>query len=156
MEGTINNRVWDLQLVKCWLCEPYLLFHYYWLGLHNSKIYFLFSMKSWHIYSLLNCSGYLFKRKEKRRNKKIKKFQSTSTCMFNVHSTFICFCTLLLIVGHHWVELEVPLYISFPCCYKLKFESSIIYITTCYFHKSNKLQSYSLILSPSYSRTSMG
>jgi hypothetical protein len=97
----------------------------------------------------------LFKRKEKRR-KKERKFQSTSTCLFKVHSTFICFCTLLLIVGHHWVELEVPLDISIACCCTLKSELSIICITTCYFHRSNKLQSSSLILSPSYSRTSMG
>jgi hypothetical protein len=42
--------------------------------------------------------------------------------MFNVHITFICFCTLLLIVGHHWVELEVPLHISFAYCCSLKIE----------------------------------
>jgi hypothetical protein len=76
--------------------------------------------------------------------------------MFNVHSTFNCFCTMLLIVGHHWVELEVPLYILFPSCFTLNNELSIICITTCYFHRSNKLQSSNLILSPSYSRTSMG
>jgi hypothetical protein len=74
--------------------------------------------------------------------------------LFNVYSIFICFCTLLLIVGHHWVELEAPHDISFACCCTLKNESSIICITTCYFHRSNKLQSPSLILSPSYSRTS--
>jgi hypothetical protein len=76
--------------------------------------------------------------------------------MFNVHNTFICFCTLLLIIGHHWVELEVPLDILFACCCSLKIESLIICITTCYFHRSNKLQSSCLVLSPSYSRTSMG
>jgi hypothetical protein len=76
--------------------------------------------------------------------------------MFNVHSTFICFCTLLLIVGHYWVELEVPLDISFACCCTLKNESSIICINICYFCRSSKLQSSSLILSPSFSRTSMG
>jgi hypothetical protein len=39
--------------------------------------------------------------RKKERKKERKEFQSTSTCMFNVHSTFICFCTLSLIVGHH-------------------------------------------------------
>jgi hypothetical protein len=63
---------------------------------------------------------------------------------------------LLLIVGHHWVESKVPLDISFACCCTLKSESSITCITTCYFHRSNKLWSSSLILSPSYSRMSMG
>jgi hypothetical protein len=96
-------------------------FHYRWLGLHNSKIYFIFSIKAWHIYSLLTFSGYLLKKKEKRRKKE--RVPSTSTCMFNFHSTFICFCTLSLIVRHHWVELEVPLHISFACCYSLKFDS---------------------------------
>jgi hypothetical protein len=71
--------------------------------------------------------------------------------MFNVYSIFIYFCTLSLIVGHHWVELEVQLDISFACCCSLNFESLIICITTCYFHRGNKL-----LLSPSYSRTSMG
>jgi hypothetical protein len=130
--------------------------HYRWLELHNSKIYVLFSIKAWHIYFLLNYSGYLFKINEKRRNKeRKKKFQRTSTCVFNVHSTFICFYTSFFIVGHHWVELEVPLDISFAYCCSLKIESLIICIITCYFHRSNKLQSSSLILSPSYSRTSM-
>jgi hypothetical protein len=135
--------------------------HYHWLELHNSKIYFLISIKVWHIYSLLNFSGYLSKIKENRRNKERKKERkkekvpSTSTCMFNVHSIFIYFCTLLLIVGHHWVELEVPLDISFSCCCSLKIESLIICITTCYFYRSNIFQSSCLVLSPSYSRTSM-
>jgi hypothetical protein len=130
--------------------------HYRWLELHYSKIYFLFSIKAWHIYFLLTFSGYMFKIKEKRRKKEQKKFQSISTCMFNVHSTFFCFCTLLLIVGHHWVELEVPLDILFACCCSLKIELYIICIATCYFHRSNKLQRFSLVLSPSYSKTSMG
>jgi hypothetical protein len=40
-------------------------------------------------------------KKERKKERKKRKFQSTSTCMINVHSTFICFCTMLLIVGHH-------------------------------------------------------
>jgi hypothetical protein len=56
----------------------------------------------------------------------------------------------------YWVELEVPLDISFACYCSLKIELLIICITTCYFHRSNKLQSSCLVLSSSYSRTSMG
>jgi hypothetical protein len=89
-----------------------------------------------YLLSVATCS------KEKKKKKKV---PSTSTCMFNVHSTFICFWTLSLIVGHHGVELEVPLDISFACCCSLKFESLIICITTFYFHRSNKLQSSSFI-----------
>jgi hypothetical protein len=146
-----------MRLTTCKVLIMWTIFtlHYRWLGLHNSKIYFLFNIKAWHIV-LLTFSGYLFKIKEKRINKeRKKKVPSTSTCMFNVHSTFICFCTLLFIVRHHWVELEVPLDISFACCCLLKIELLIILITTSYFHRSNKLQSSCLVLSPSYSRTSM-
>jgi hypothetical protein len=89
-----------------------------------------------YLISVANCS-----KEKKIEEKKKTKFQSTSPCMFNVHSIFICFCTMLLIVGHHWVELEVPLYFSFDCCSSLKIESLIICITTCYFHRNNKLQS---------------
>jgi hypothetical protein len=95
-------------------------FHYRWLGLHNSKIYFLFSIKAWHIYFPLTFSGYLLLRKREEKKERV---PSTSTCMFNFHSTFIYFCTLSLIVRHYWVELEVPLHISFSCSYSLKFDS---------------------------------
>jgi hypothetical protein len=157
VEGTINNRVWDLQLVKCWSCEPYLLFTTIDLSCTILKFIFLFSINAWHIYSLFNFSGYLLKRKEKKRKekKRNKKVPSTSTCMFNIHSTFICFCTLLLIVGHHWVKLEVSLDISFTCCYPLKFDSLILCTITCYIQSNNKLLNPCLVLSPSYSRTSM-
>jgi hypothetical protein len=94
------------------------------------------------------------KRKEKRRKKE--KIPSTSTCMFNVHNTFICFCTLLLIVRHYLNELEVPLHISFACYCSLKFDPLIVCTITCYIQSNNKIQSACLILSPSYSRTSMG
>jgi hypothetical protein len=154
VKGTINNVVWDLQLVKCWSCEQYLLFST--IDLSCTILKFIFSLASklgTYIPYLILVATCLNERKEKKEINK--KFQSTSTCMFNVHSTFIYFCTLLLIVGHHWVELEVPLDISFACWYSLKLESSIICITTCYFHRSNKLQRSSLILSPSYSRTGM-
>jgi hypothetical protein len=158
VEGTINNGVRDLQLVQCWSCEPYLLFTT--IDWSCTILKFIFSLASklgTYIPYLLSVAIFLKeKKREERKKERKKKFQSTSTCMFNVYSTFICFCILLLIVGHHWVELEVPLDISFTCCSSLKNESSIICITTHYFHRSNKLQSSSLILSPSYSRTSMG
>jgi hypothetical protein len=40
-------------------------------------------------------------KKERKEERKKEKVPSISTYMFNVHSTFIYFCTLLLIVGHH-------------------------------------------------------
>jgi hypothetical protein len=54
------------------------------------------------------------------------------------------------------LKLEVPLDISFACCCSLKIESLIRCITTCYFHRNSKLQSFCFVLSPSYSRMSMG
>jgi hypothetical protein len=70
--------------------------------------------------------------KEKKREERRKKVPSTSTCMFNVYSTFIYFCTLLLIVRHHWSELEVPVDISFACYCLLKFDPLILCTLTCY------------------------
>jgi hypothetical protein len=114
--------------------------HYRWLGLHNPQnCIFSLALNLGTYTPLLTLSGCLIQRNRIKKERK-KKFQSTSTCIFNVHSTFIYFCTMLLIVGHHWVELEVPLYISFSCFCTLKSESSIIWITTCYFHRRNKLQ----------------
>jgi hypothetical protein len=153
---TINNGVWDLQLVKCRSCEPYLFFTT--IDLSCTILKFIFSLASkietYIPYLLLvaTCS----KGKKIKEKKERKKFQSTSTCMFHVYSSFICFYTLLLIVAHHWVELEVPLDISFAYWCSLNIESLIICFTTCYFHRSNKLKSSNLILSPSYSRMSMG
>jgi hypothetical protein len=43
----------------------------------------------------VHASGCLFK---KERKEERKEFQSTHTCMFNVHSTFIYLCTLLLLL----------------------------------------------------------
>jgi hypothetical protein len=118
---TTGHATFDLQRVNhvnhIWL-------HYRWHELHNLKFIFSLTLKSWHIYSLPTFSGHLFKRKEKKESK----VSSTSTCTFNVHSTFICFCTLLLIVEHHWAELEVPLDISFACYCSLKFELIIDYM----------------------------
>jgi hypothetical protein len=39
--------------------------------------------------------------REREEKKERKEFQSTNACMFNVHSTFIYFYTMLLIVGYH-------------------------------------------------------
>jgi hypothetical protein len=55
---------------KVLIMRTILALHYRWLELHNSIIYYLFSIKTWHILSLLTFSGYLSKRKEKKRKEK--------------------------------------------------------------------------------------
>jgi hypothetical protein len=90
------------------------------------------------------------KRKEKRiKKERKKKVPSTSTCMFNVHSTFICFCTLSSL---SWI-ISTTSYLIFLLIKDWIIDHMYYY---CYVHRSNKLQSSCLVLSPSYSRTSMG
>jgi hypothetical protein len=89
---------------------------------------FIFSLASklsayiYYLLSVATCS------KEKIKKERKKKVPSTSTCKFNVHSTFICFRTLSLSVKHLCSEQDVPLHISFACCYSLKFHSFILCI----------------------------
>jgi hypothetical protein len=84
---TINNGVWDLQLVKCWSCEPYFLFTT--VDLRCTILKFIFSL-AWklgtyipYLISVATCS--------KEKNREERQFQSTSTCMFNVHSILFVF-----------------------------------------------------------------
>jgi hypothetical protein len=153
--GTINYGSWDVQLVSGQTYKTIIVFTTIDMSCIIKKIFSPLASKSWHVYSLLIFSSHLFKKRRKKEGKKEKVLNYTSTCMHNIHSTFICSYTLWFIVKHLCSEQEVLIDISFAYSCSLKFESSTLCTNTCYIQLSNKLQSPCLVLSPSYSRTSM-
>jgi hypothetical protein len=148
--GTINYGAWYILLVRGQTYKTIIVFTTVDMSCIIKKIKLFFSIK------VLACIPPAYFQCPLVQKKERKVLNYTSTCMLNVHSTFICSYTLWFIVEHLCSEEEVPLHISFACCCSLNFESLILCTSTCYIQSSNKLQNPCLVLSPSYSRKSMG